>query len=402
MHTEAYYKYRYRPEHGGASPAEVGERISACLKESSPAYLGGPARKGFFLSGGLDSRIVAGAIGPAEPALHAFTFGYPESRDVVYAAELSRRLGYEHHVLTYPDVYLSKVIRDVVARTECTAPFYHATSVLFHDRVAEHADAIVVGFCGDVFSGGHLRPAMFKLPPGPELTGLIFHRAQCAGKDEIARIFRPEALDRYWPLFVESFRASVDSISGQSGPDTADVWDVENRQRRFTFSAPKVDRSRFEVVAPLLDRRFVDLVTTLPIQARRRQIAYRHAIVSGFPELRSVPWAATGRPIELNPVKDRVQEAARLGSKAFTRALARLGLRREGLEWRFRDIAEEMRNDAALFNEHLDPFLDSDRFPEDLFNRQGIRDLVKRHKGGADASHLLGTLLTVAVFTDLF
>ncbi|MFH1999251.1 MAG: asparagine synthase-related protein, partial [Planctomycetota bacterium] len=349
IRSSPYFQYRYRAEPYLKDPAALGERITSAVREAVPAYFRARGRKGFFLSGGLDSRIIAGAVEEEFIPLNAFTFGYPESRDVVYAANLSKRLGFTHHVFTYPEIYLSKVIRDVVARTECAAPFYHATSLLFHERIHAEADAIVVGFCGDVFSGGHLRPAMFKLPPGPEITGLIFDRALCTRRQELARIFHPHVMEHVWMQMVDSFRSGVDKIEGQSGVDVADVWDVENRQRRFTFSAPKVDRRRFEVLAPLLDNRFVDLVLTLPAWARRGQLAYRHAIFNGYPALQGVPCAATGKPLQLNPLWGGVQEMMRLGNRAASMVLARFGLRTDSLGWRFRDIGEEMRRDRVLF-----------------------------------------------------
>jgi asparagine synthetase B (glutamine-hydrolysing) len=402
MRAEPYFRYRYAADGSLKSAAETGERIAACVRDAVPRHLQGPGRKAFFLSGGLDSRIIAGAMGRDRHPLHAFTFGYPESRDVRFAAQLADLLGFPHHVLTYPEVYLSEVIEQVVERTECVTPFYHTTSTLFHDRIAEEADEIVVGFCGDVFSGGHLRPPMFKVGPGPELTGMIFDRAACADRRLLAGILQPHALEQYWPAFIEAFSSTVGSIREQSGPDTADVWDVENRQRRFTFTAPKVDRSRFEIVAPLLDNGIVDLVLTLPARMRRGQAAYKHAIVKGFPLLRDVPWAATGRPISTSPLGERAGSLFRFAGQAFRHGLARIGLSKASLGWQFRNVGEEMRRDTALFQDHLGPFLVSDRFPEDLLNRSGIMKLADDHLAGRiDATHLLGCLLTLAVFSRI-
>ncbi|MBU0754391.1 MAG: hypothetical protein KJ645_04585 [Planctomycetes bacterium] len=180
--TTNYFRYRYHADRFPKNVTEIGERIAETVKEAAPDYLVGEGRNGFFLSGGLDSRIIAGALGEHRPSINTFTFGYPASRDVLYAGQLSGLLGFAHRTFTYPPVYLSDVIRDVVERTECATPFYHTTSLLFHDEIASEADRIIVGFCGDVFSGGHLRSSMFSLSPGPELTGMIFGRALCASR----------------------------------------------------------------------------------------------------------------------------------------------------------------------------------------------------------------------------
>lgn len=401
--VQAYYRYRYQAREERASTAILGERIAQKVKEVVPSCLEGSGRKGIFLSGGLDSRIVAAGMDGREVTPTAFTFGYPEARDVKYAGLLAGLLGFKHRTLTYPSVYLSRVIRDVVSRTECAAPFHHATSILFHDAIAEEADKIIVGFCGDVFSGGHLRPGMFRSPPMPALVGMIFERALCCDPKMLARLFQPEMFTRDWRRMVEAFRESVESIEDQSPPDRADVWDVENRQRRFTFSAPKVDRLRFEVLAPLVDNRIADVFLSLPARARKGQRAYKHAIASGFPRFAGVPWAATGKPLELNPFKERAKDLVRLGMKAGGRILTRLGIGSPRLGWQFRDVGEEMRRDRDLLERHLYPFIHGERFMEGIFNRRGILDLVEEHKSGrADATHLLSSLLTVAVFTELW
>jgi len=394
-----YYRYRYKQRSGAVSLPSIGEEIAGSVKAGVARSLKGEGRKGIFLSGGLDSRIIAG---PMAGSMNAFTFGYPEARDVKYASLLSKELDFDHQVLTYPEIYLSKVITEVVARTECQAPFYHATSLLFHDAIAEKADRIYVGFCGDVFSGGHLRPGMFKNPPKPVLAGMIFDRALCCSKPVLARIFREDIFPGLWDRFVRGFRATLETIKDQRPPDIADVWDVENRQRRFTFSAPKVDRCRFEVVAPLLDNEITDLFCSLPLKARKGQAAYKHAIVTEFPKTRYIPWAATGRKVGLCPVLENLRESSRLAKKAFNMALQKIGLGSTDLGWQFRNVGEEMRTDLDLFEEHLIPFLNSPRFPSHIFDRQGIVDITEEHRQGRiDATHILGAMLTLAVFTDL-
>ncbi|MFH2000801.1 MAG: hypothetical protein ABIK28_14060, partial [Planctomycetota bacterium] len=48
------------------------------------------------------------------------------------------------------------------------------------------------------------------------------------------------------------------------------------------------------------------------------------------------------------------------------------------------------------------PYLHGPDFPETIFNKQGILDLIRAHdEKRTDVSHLLGTLLTLAVFSDL-
>jgi asparagine synthase (glutamine-hydrolysing) len=397
-----YYRFAYAESTYRRTSREWGETISDCLKRNVSKYLQGEGRKGLFLSGGLDSRLVAGAIARQDRHVRAFTYGAPGSREVVYAGEIARTLGMPHTVLTHSANYLSRSLRKVVERAECAAPFFHTGSVDYHDQIEPHADVVLVGFCGDILSGAHLKRQMLGDVTQAEMIELIFRRALVASKEEVASVLNPALVERYWAEFLDRFRSSVEAIPGQHGPDLADVWDMENRQRRFTFSSPKVDRPRFEIIAPLLDRNFLDVMTTLPVKARWKQAAYRHAIVDGFPELRNIPWTKTGRPVRAENIRYSLDNNLRLARRSVARVGSKLGLSPGKISHDPRDLAFCIRQDQSLQSEYLIPFSTPGTLREDYFNPRGIRGLVEEHQGGRDRSHLLGALLTVAEFQHSF
>jgi asparagine synthetase B (glutamine-hydrolysing) len=394
----AYYRFAYTRSPRRRTAREWGESISDCLKTNVRKYLQGDGRKAIFLSGGLDSRFVAGAIARQGSPIQALTFGIPGSPEVVYAQEIARVLGMPHTVLTHSQNYLSRTLRKVVERAECAAPFFHTGSVDYHDEMALHADKLLVGFCGDILSGGHLKRQMFEPVSREAMTDLIFRRALLVTKREIATILNPGLVERHWAEFMESFRASVEAIHGQEGPDLADVWDMDNRQRRFTFSSPKVDRYRFEIIAPLLDRSFLDLMTTLPPHARWKQLAYRHAIVDGFPELSGIPWTKTDRPVRLANLRYSFDDNLRIARRSISRLGNKFGFSRARVSRDPRDLALCIRQDHVLQSEYLTPFATPGTLSDDYFNPRGIRAVVDEHQRGRDRSHLLGALLTVAEF----
>jgi asparagine synthetase B (glutamine-hydrolysing) len=400
MRHRSYYEFGYTAASSVVSPREWGEQIASCIKSIIPRYLKSASRTGIFLSGGLDSRIIAGAIGQSGASLSAYTFGELESRDVLFGSEIACRLAFPHDVFAFPPNYLSGTIGDVVGRSECAAPFYHASSMLFHDSIARNTDSLLVGWCGDNLSGGHLTRPILTSSNRAEVAEQIFKRALCAGSGNLARVFQPSFFSQHWPEMKEAFTASVNAIKEAEGADIADVWDMRHRQRRFTFSASKVDRGRFEVVAPLLDVDFVRLMTSLPLQARWKQAAYRWAIVDGFPELRTIPWARTGRPVRGGKAVFWMDEGRRVGSKLFELTLRKFGIAGAFSGERYRDIAEDIRLDQRLFTGYLEPLLSNGSLPAEIFDLDGIRELAHEHMKGSDHSHLLGTILTVGVYFD--
>lgn len=92
------------PEHGDrrCSVFEVADSLRGRLKEEARQYLSQKRTVGLLLSGGMDSRIVAGIIrelqdaGEHEGDVVALTWGLPASRDVVYAQRIASRFGWQH------------------------------------------------------------------------------------------------------------------------------------------------------------------------------------------------------------------------------------------------------------------------------------------------------------------
>lgn len=77
---------------------------------------------GCLLSGGLDSSIIASILSKElkkkDKKLHTFSIGFPDSTDIIYARQVSKHIGSEHHeyIIQYEDA-LSE-IENVIKATE--------------------------------------------------------------------------------------------------------------------------------------------------------------------------------------------------------------------------------------------------------------------------------------------
>lgn len=92
------------PEHGHLklTAAEIGKRLYLLLCEEILEYVGNHKRVGILLSGGMDSRIVAGVLNDLiqdkkvqVDKVVAYTWGNTDSRDYVYSQKIALRLGWE-------------------------------------------------------------------------------------------------------------------------------------------------------------------------------------------------------------------------------------------------------------------------------------------------------------------
>ncbi len=124
---------------------------------------------GVFLSGGLDSSVVAAAMArEAEPGrlIRSFSAGTPDSPDLAAARRVAAYLGLEHHERVYTDEEVLHVLPDVVRATESYEPSLIRSAVpnyLLSELAARHVKVVLTGEGADELFAGyhHLR----GLPP---------------------------------------------------------------------------------------------------------------------------------------------------------------------------------------------------------------------------------------------
>jgi asparagine synthase (glutamine-hydrolysing) len=113
---------------------------------------------GVFLSGGLDSSLVAAIMRPHTVRLHSFTAGMKGSPDLQAAAAAAKFLGTEHHELVYTAADVHKAIPDVVRSMESfDAPLIRsAVPMYFISKLAaEHVKVVLSGEGADELFAGY-------------------------------------------------------------------------------------------------------------------------------------------------------------------------------------------------------------------------------------------------------
>ncbi|MCW2597517.1 MAG: hypothetical protein JWP39_3405 [Jatrophihabitans sp.] len=117
---------------------------------------------GVFLSGGLDSSIVAAIMArESEPGatLHSFAAGTPDSPDLAAARLVAERYGLEHHERIYTDDEVIAILPVVVRATESYEPSLIRSAVpnyLLAELAARHVKVVLTGEGADeLFAGYH-------------------------------------------------------------------------------------------------------------------------------------------------------------------------------------------------------------------------------------------------------
>ena len=163
------------PEHGTdrPDPRDTALRLKKLLEQESRQYTDGARSIAILLSGGMDSRLAASILHAVQResgrtfTVSALTWGLPRSRDVSYARDIARALGWDwHHLELSPERLHANLLW--TGREGCEVAPTHLHAILDVNAVADF-DVVIAGSYGD-----SMGRAEFS---GVRLTGLRGHES---------------------------------------------------------------------------------------------------------------------------------------------------------------------------------------------------------------------------------
>lgn len=121
---EGFCPYYQIPEHGSfiENVEVVLARIRQSLSLSVKKRLISDVPVGVFLSGGLDSSIIAVLMAENLPRLHSFSVGLANSPDLKAAQKVAEHLGTIHHEYVYTEEEIEVILSDVIYYLESYDP----------------------------------------------------------------------------------------------------------------------------------------------------------------------------------------------------------------------------------------------------------------------------------------
>lgn len=313
----------------GAAAAPDCEALRALLDDAVHLRLRSDVPVGVFLSGGLDSTLIAATVRGQGADLAAFTIGFGEAsfNEAPMAAEVASALGIRHHVETTrmaPQVLLDECVRtygEPFADPSALPTLALCAFARRHVTVALSGDGV------DELFGGYQRyracllaRRIAFLPRGLRdaglalLAGLFGESDRYYGADtgkklrlfaEFLRNSDASPGDPSPRLFADAdLRALLPDIAGPAGGydftggyglETLEALDrmmqVDLRSYLAENILTKVDRASMhnalEVRSPFLDYRIVEMAAAMPaalkLDARRQKLPLRHCFADRLP-----------------------------------------------------------------------------------------------------------------------
>jgi hypothetical protein len=379
------------------------------------------------LSGGLDSRSVALAIDKSHLPITSLTYGAAQSPDGIYARQLAELIGLDHHHIEelWPGLveesdricerllgpspggkrgFYSSQIDRAAWRSESMAALNGVASTIWHPLYRSYMRVMLNGACGDAMTGSHLTPELLLGPSRQEVISGLARRTMLQNRDLLRMVLSDEYYASYEGELASDFARTFEEIDADEPCALSNVWDMENRQRRGTFSSFTIERYFCTCRSPYLDYDLIELLRAVPARWRFQQRIYKRMLVTQFPEAKHVPWAYTRGRITKSPTFEFLREAFNFSKGRVERLLPRRSPRMA--HWLFRDEVSMLRDDRDLANQ-LDAFLRTDYFPSHVFSARGVRDFVQRFRAGPDPlqtdmatlyAHLIGLSKCMELF----
>jgi asparagine synthase (glutamine-hydrolysing) len=371
------------------------ENAHSLLLQAVKRRMGGGKPVGCYLSGGLDSRVILGAVSQLGYRIPTFTFGRAGCDDQKGAGLISKTLGMENRFFEVSPDYLKHSARTGVWLTEgMTRASFH--SLEFLPDIRKSALILFNGFGGNGFMGVlSLSMLRFLFAKKPEnWVKSFFHQInEPFSEDLLSRLFVPQVHSQIKERAFQSFADTIVNSPEESPLNKIFHFLIREKARKSHLYGLLSDNNLIEYRVPFCDYDLTDFLLTIPPKHRTLAIFYRKLIVSKFPDLAEIPYQRTGLPANSNlplVLLKKIQE--RCQRKLFPAAGAKRG---------HIDDENWMRNELKDFV--ISTLLSKPATERGFFNPQFVKEVIDQHLSRRQNNTAkLGSLLTFELWNQLF
>ena len=257
---------------------------------------------GIFLSGGLDSRLMAGFAQKVALEMNkeiiSFTFGTRGGRQIRIAKKIAKKLNIKNIFYEIKPDSISKHAEELVYKGDGQIRIRDAHFFSCLRQVRQNVDCVLVGFgCSELF-GETINNDLSNLKSNKHLIDYIFaHFKKDITLKHLPKIFSDyikEKLDNSRIMY--NFKKSVEEIYSNSFNNSLDYWTIRQQIRRNIIALSNYINCFIETRMPFIDNELIDFALNLPIQLRIRKRFIQKASRFLFPEISNIPWEKTGVP----------------------------------------------------------------------------------------------------------
>ncbi len=380
--------------------AEYLEEFYQKFQKAVERRLAGKAEIILPLSGGLDSRALAGMVSKTgfSGKVHTFSYGHKYCYDVVYGKKMAKTLGYQHTFLPISSDYLARYAEKFVSLTGGTINCLNSHMMLFLDVFQEHESLnVITGFLGDVLTGTNFNEKWMKMNEDEII--LKTFEIPVEHLNDLKYCLNKYLYERIINVTIPTIKKYFHRINAEDLFYKAHYLTLSQRQRRYVAFNLFCYEPFGDVLSPFTDNDFVDFILNLPREYLIEQNLYRKMIIKYFPEVASVPWNRTKLPLNASWLRKGLHwRWERLNRNPFVRAT--LGRKYAKLNDDYLNTAEAIRTGSRDF---LIEHIKNNLFLAEYFDMDRIHEMLDDHITGKSNEYgKITALLTLSLWHKLF
>jgi asparagine synthase (glutamine-hydrolysing) len=368
---------------------------------------------GVFLSGGLDSRCIVGALSHQSPTVSTYTYGIEGGDESRLAEKVANKRKTRHKFIALREDYLSSFAERGVFLTDGMLNCMHFHWISILPQIRESVDVVFHGSLQDVLLGTYLSrlgtswnylDRQLAKARREIIANLLYEKINDVIKDEMMpKFFSEEFYRRIKNKPVNSLEKSFEDLEFDNPTDYLDSFFLK-QYGRYHLSY-QILRNYVEDRIPGSDNDFVDLVLSIPARLRDRDRIYFRFLTELSPDLADIPYQKTGVPPAFPLLAHQIGFATKQGYKLLIRKLRTLTGGKIGVPEKigYPDLGEWIRKNKKMKKFFQDVLLDKRTLNRPYFRAEFIVKIVNEHMNGKkDYTKQLCALLTFELWHRIF
>jgi asparagine synthetase B (glutamine-hydrolysing) len=282
------------------------QAVSRAVPEERPVLL--------FVSGGLDSRLLAAELEHRAGPLRSASFGVKGSWDARYGAAVSRLCGSRQHidVRMEPWRYVDSADDGVALTGGMLSPAHlHMYGIL--RRVRRPDEIVVTGFLGDPHFGADARHERNDVgEPTVEIDRLL--SGSNLQSSELSLVATEDVLEAVRQDLAE---VMADCVVHNLPSDIPEYFFVAERQSKLIVFISALCAAVEEVRMPFADADLAEFLCGLPCRWRYQRRLEKEMLLRVYPKYAAIPQSDTGTPLGCGQSREAATTVLRKGRRAF-------------------------------------------------------------------------------------
>lgn len=360
--------------------------------------------KTIFLSGGLDSRLIAGLLAGKNSSLTTNNFGTKDSLDSSVAHKVASLLHTDNLFTELDFSFIQKYIYQMVFLTESRiSEFMPAIVKQYKHKKTKFA---YTGFYLDGLVGSYvsfsniLKKSPLKVKNLAELKESLY-KTHCRGltpelSSKLLKI--PYGKDK----LINSFIKQINFGCCESYIDMAEYFLYTQKVKNYVLHSMLLISRFFQQKFPLIDYELLDFCPKIPTQYKINQNLFTKAFCRLLPKLSKIVWTRTNAPVDASAPRKIMGLLEKYWQFFLIKSIPKITLGRKKFKSKFQ---YSKRNDwlrKELKNFCEDILFSKRTLTRSFYDEEALRQLYQRYLRGEGSGYGLLAVVILEIWQRIY